>query len=260
MQEYYESKVAYETLSLADGTTVEINKEPTVAEAMEKTLEVAVMPTYAMTESMPICSNPLGGPAALSSVGGAAGPEVRIAEPGLTSAKFLPDGQEGEVVVRGACVTSGYEWRQHMAVDPNEEAFVEGWMRTGDAGWFDEKGYLNLTGRFKEIINRGGEKLSPFAVEQLVQQHPAVKDVMALPPPTHSWAKSSEWQWLSNVPMRPFLRRRWASSAAAGVCRRSGCRRSSCGCPRSRKVPRASPHESVSLRSCWRWHMVKIQS
>ena len=73
-------------------------------------------------------------------------------------------------MIRGANVTSGYLGN----VDANKTAFVEGWFRTGDQGVIDEEGYLRLTGRLKEIINRGGEKISPREVDEVLLEHPAV--------------------------------------------------------------------------------------
>merc|ERR1719162_2048796 len=93
---------------------------------------------------------------------------------------ILDDGQEGEVCVKMGPVTSGYEFRKHMDADPNIEGFGDGWLRTGDKGWVDTDGYIYLSGRFKEIINRAGEKISPFEVEDTVRQHPALKDGLKL--------------------------------------------------------------------------------
>jgi len=155
---------------------------PSVAEDMQKVLEVAIMPTYAMTESMPIASNPRYGPRKLRSVGPKAGPNLAIMA-GHPDNTFLGVGEEGEVVVKEGPVTSGYEFRPHMDANPNVEAFGDGWLRTGDKGWLDTDGYLYLSGRFKEIINRAGEKISPFEVEDAVRQHPAFKDCIAFSVP-----------------------------------------------------------------------------
>lgn len=158
---------------------------PTVAAAMEEVLKVAVMPTYAMTESMPIASNPRYGPRKLRSVGPKAGPNMAIMS-GHPDNSFLPVGEEGEVVVRDGPVTSGYEFREHMDANPNIEAFGDGWLRTGDKGWLDADGYLYLSGRFKEIINRAGEKISPFEVEDAMRGHESLKDCIAFAVPHKS--------------------------------------------------------------------------
>ncbi|CAE7023619.1 AAE3 [Symbiodinium sp. KB8] len=158
---------------------------PTVAAAMEEVLKVHVMPTYAMTESMPIASNPRCGKRKLRSVGMKAGPNMGIMN-GHPDGTFLNVGEEGEVVVKGGPVTSGYEFREHMDANPNIEAFSEGWLRTGDKGWLDADGYLYLSGRFKEIINRAGEKISPFEVEDAMRANDAFKDCIAFAVPHKS--------------------------------------------------------------------------
>ena len=97
------------------------------------------------------------------------------------SGRLLGRGEIGEVVIRGDNVTLGYE--NHPKA--NAEAFVNGWFRTGDQGVIDAEGYLTLTGRLKEIINRGGEKISPREVDEALMDHPAVLaggDVPGSPP------------------------------------------------------------------------------
>merc|ERR1711862_209906 len=89
----------------------------------------------------------------------------------------------GEVVVKEGPVTAGYEFRPHMDQDPNIEGFGDGWLRTGDKGWVDKDGYMYLSGRFKEIINRAGEKISPFEVEDAMRTHEAIKDLIAFAVP-----------------------------------------------------------------------------
>ena len=79
------------------------------------------------------------------------------------------------MVIRGPNVTAGYENNPKA----NGEAFVEGWFRTGDQGVIDAEGYLTLTGRLKEIINRGGEKISPREVDEALMDHPAVLQAVA---------------------------------------------------------------------------------
>jgi acyl-CoA synthetase (AMP-forming)/AMP-acid ligase II len=83
---------------------------------------------------------------------------------------LLPSPRVGEVVIRGANVTSGYESNPAA----NASSFTNGWFRTGDQGYQDGDGYLFLTGRIKEIINRGGEKISPREVDEVLLQHPGV--------------------------------------------------------------------------------------
>jgi acyl-CoA synthetase (AMP-forming)/AMP-acid ligase II len=90
-----------------------------------------------------------------------------------------PTGTIGEVVIRGRNVTAGYE--NNPAA--NAAAFVDGWFRTSDQGMLDADGYLRLTGRLKELINRGGEKVSPLEVDEVLMDHPAVAQCLtfALP-------------------------------------------------------------------------------
>ena len=80
---------------------------------------------------------------------------------------LLPAGPVGEVVIRGPNVTAGYE--NNPAA--NASAFHDGWFRTGDEGVLDAGGYLRLTGRLKEIINRGGEKIAPIEVDNILMEH-----------------------------------------------------------------------------------------
>ena len=92
---------------------------------------------------------------------------------------LLPAGEAGEVVIRGPNVTGGYEANP----DANAKAFTDGWFRTGDQGVMDEEGYLRITGRLKELINRGGEKVSPLEVDEVLMDHPAVAQVVTFAMP-----------------------------------------------------------------------------
>lgn len=131
---------------------------------------VPVVRTLGMTEAGPlITSTPLPpAPQKPGSVGRPAGPEVRILGDG--GAPAAP-GTQGEVVVRGENVFAGYE-----AGGDNEQAFVDGWFRTGDIGHFDAEGDLFLTGRLKDMINRGGEKISPAEVDAALLATPGVQE------------------------------------------------------------------------------------
>ncbi|SET71688.1 acyl--CoA ligase [Oceanicella actignis] len=158
---------------------------PQVMEALERTFGCPVIESYGMTEAAhQMCSNPLPPRARKAgSVGVAAGPLVRTAHE--TENRLLPDGETGEVVISGPNVTPGYEANP----EANAKAFFEAegrrWFRTGDQGRFDEEGYLRITGRLKEIINRGGEKISPLEVDEALMDHPAVQQVVtfAIPHP-----------------------------------------------------------------------------
>ena len=152
---------------------------PQVMAELEATFGVPVIESYAMTEAAhQMTSNPL--PPAVrkpGTVGVAAGPEVSVmAEAGP---QLLPAGEVGEIVIRGANVTRGYE--NNPAA--NAEAFTDGWLRTGDEGVMDAEGYLRITGRLKEIINRGGEKISPREIDEAILDHPAIRQVVAFAMP-----------------------------------------------------------------------------
>ncbi len=136
---------------------------------LEETFGVPVIEFLGMTEAaQQITSNPLPpGRRKPGSVGVPAGPDVAIM--GETGS-LLARGATGEIVIRGANVTAGYD-RNPAA---NESAFRHGWFRTGDEGYFDQDGYLFVTGRLKEMINRAGEKVSPREVDEAILEHPAV--------------------------------------------------------------------------------------
>ena len=146
------------------------------------TFNAPVIEAYGMTEAAhQMASNPLPPRAQKpGSVGVAAGPQIRIADEG---ADRLADGSTGEVVISGPNVTPGYEGNP----DGNARAFFQAegrrWFRTGDQGALDDEGYLTLTGRLKEIINRGGEKISPLEVDGILMDHPAVQQVVTFAMP-----------------------------------------------------------------------------
>ncbi len=141
----------------------------TVMASLEKVFDAPVIEAYAMTEAAhQMCSNPLP-PAARKpgSVGPAAGPEVTILD---EQGRVLPLGGEGEIAIRGPNVTAGYVNNP----EANAAAFHGDWFRTGDQGVMDDDGYVRVTGRLKEIINRGGEKIAPLEVDEALLAHYAV--------------------------------------------------------------------------------------
>jgi acyl-CoA synthetase (AMP-forming)/AMP-acid ligase II len=153
----------------------------TVLESLETTFGCPVVESYGMTEaSHQMTSNPLPpAPRKVGSVGIAAGPEVAIADADGTPLPRAAVGVVGEVLVRGESITNGY---LHQA-EANAHAFVGGFFRTGDLGWLDEDGYLFLSGRIKELINRGGEKVSPAEVDRVLLEHPAVSQAVTFAVP-----------------------------------------------------------------------------
>jgi len=153
---------------------------PELLADLEALFGAPMIEAYGMTEAAhQMTSNPLP-PAERKpgSVGLPTGVEVAIigGDDGL-----LPPGELGEIVIRGPNVTGGYEHNP----EANECAFIDGWFRTGDQGSFDEDGYLTIHSRIKELINRGGEKISPREVDEVLMGHPAVAQAMAfaLPDP-----------------------------------------------------------------------------
>src|ERR1700682_1953694 len=147
---------------------------PQVLAELERGFHAPVIEAYGMTEaSHQMASNPL--PPAVrkpGTVGLAAGPEIAVLGP---KGELRGPGNRGEVAIRGPNVTRGY------ANNPaaNEQAFTNGWFRTGDQGWLDAGGDLTLSGRLKEIINRAGEKISPREIDEVLLDHPAVAQAVA---------------------------------------------------------------------------------
>jgi oxalate---CoA ligase len=146
---------------------------PQVIGELEAAFGAPLIEAYGMTEAAhQMASNPLQGVRKPGSVGKAAGPEIAImGEDGA----LLKAGEIGEVVIRGVNVTAGYENNPTA----NADAFRNGWFRTGDQGVLDADGYLTLTGRLKEIINRGGEKISPREVDEALMDHAGVAQVVS---------------------------------------------------------------------------------
>jgi acyl-CoA synthetase (AMP-forming)/AMP-acid ligase II len=151
---------------------------PVVMEELEKTFSAPAIEAYGMTEaSHQMATNPLP-PLARKpgSVGRGADVQIGIMD---DEGKLLPPGALGEIVIKGGNVTGGYE--NNPAA--NASSFTDGWFRTGDQGYLDDDSYLFLTGRLKEIINRGGEKISPREVDEVLLQHEAVAQAVAFAVP-----------------------------------------------------------------------------
>jgi len=142
---------------------------PTVIAELERVFGVPVVEAYGMTEAAhQMASNPLP-PASRKpgTVGPSGGPEIRIVD---TTGATVARGATGEIVIKGPNVMREYENNPTA----NADAFYDGWFRTGDQGVMDDDGYVSITGRLKEIINRGGEKISPREVDEIIMEHPAV--------------------------------------------------------------------------------------
>jgi acyl-CoA synthetase (AMP-forming)/AMP-acid ligase II len=146
---------------------------------LEQTFDAPVIEWYGMTEvtSSPIACNPL--PPRQRKAGSVGVPvslDVAIMDEG---GALRPSGRIGEVVVRGASVTAGYDGNPSAT----KAAFAGDWFKTGDLGYFDTDGYLFLVGRIREIINRGGEKVAPQEVDEVLLDHPAVAEAVTFAVP-----------------------------------------------------------------------------
>jgi acyl-CoA synthetase (AMP-forming)/AMP-acid ligase II len=137
---------------------------------LEQLFGVPVIQSLGMSEAGLVASNPLPpGVRRPGSVGRPAGLDVAIHD---DAGQALPALETGEVVIRGPGVIRGYEDNP----EANRDAFRDDWFRTGDLGYFDDDGYLYLTGRVKELINRGGFKVSPYEVDAALLRHPDVAE------------------------------------------------------------------------------------
>lgn len=154
---------------------------PQVAEKLESVFFVPVVEAYGMTEAAhQMAINPLPpNKRKTGSVGKGAGCNIGIMD---SAGSLLPPGVIGEIVVSGDNVIEGYENNPKA----NESSFANGWFRTGDQGYLDTEGYLFINGRLKELINRGGEKISPREVDEVLLRHPAIQQAaaFAIPHPT----------------------------------------------------------------------------
>ncbi|HEY8759681.1 MAG TPA: AMP-binding protein, partial [Candidatus Dormibacteraeota bacterium] len=143
-----------------------------------------VLEAYGMTEaSHQMASNPL--PPAdrrPGSVGIGTGVRIGIMD---EAGELLAQGEQGEVVIQGPNVIDGYVNNP----EANASSFTAGWFRTGDQGVLDPDGYLSLVGRLKEMINRGGEKIAPREIDEVLLQHPAVSEAVAFGMPHTAWGE-----------------------------------------------------------------------
>jgi acyl-CoA synthetase (AMP-forming)/AMP-acid ligase II len=163
----------------------------------EERFGIPIVETYGLSEAASqVTANPVPpGHGKVGSVGLPTGVELRVCVPELDQRKErrpgtatvsvssgahspgrdhvlieVQPGEEGEICVRGSSVITGYEGRK------GDGDFTDGWFRTGDLGYQDEDGYLYITGRLREVINRGGEKVSPREIEEILLAHPSVGD------------------------------------------------------------------------------------
>ena len=146
---------------------------PAVFEKLNNVFGCSVIEAYGMTEAThQMTSNPLPPKKQKPGfVGIPAGPEVCIMD---EKDKILNQGETGEICIKGDNVTLGYDNNP----EANKNSFTNGWFRTGDQGYFDENGYLKISGRLKEIINKGGEKISPLEVDNVLMDHPLIEQAV----------------------------------------------------------------------------------
>ena len=151
-----------------------------VADALERALGAPVLNRYSMSETGVLACEPLPpGVRKPGTAGRAVHNEIRVVDAGGAP---VPPGVDGEILVRGPAVFDGYlDDAAH-----NARVFRDGWFVTGDRGTLDADGYLTLTGRAREVVNRGGEKIAPLEVERVLAQHPSVAKVavFGVPHPT----------------------------------------------------------------------------
>jgi acyl-CoA synthetase (AMP-forming)/AMP-acid ligase II len=157
---------------------------PVLKEKLENLLQVPVLEAYGMTEaSHQMCSNPLPPrESKAASVGPGTGVKVGIMD---DDGNLLPSGELGEVVIQGPNVIEGYENNP----EANAKSFTNGWFRTGDQGVIDGEGYLHLKARIKELINRGGEKIAPLEIDEVMLKHPSVAEAVAFGMAHPTWGE-----------------------------------------------------------------------
>jgi acyl-CoA synthetase (AMP-forming)/AMP-acid ligase II len=159
----------------------------TVSLAFEERFEVPLIESYGMTEaSHQMASNPLPpGERRPGSVGLPTGTKMTILD---DQWRELASGARGEVAVSGPTVIDGYL----DSPEANATAFRDGWFRTGDLGVRSQDGYLSLVGRIKELINRGGEKIAPRDIDEVLLSHPAVREAVTFGVPDAEYGERIE--------------------------------------------------------------------
>jgi acyl-CoA synthetase (AMP-forming)/AMP-acid ligase II len=160
---------------------------PQVMHDLEAAFGAPVLEAYGMTEAAhQMASNPLPPAARLpGSVGRGTDVQISIMD---DEGRHLPIGERGEVVIKGPNVVRGYENNP----EANASSFVDGWFRTGDQGVLDANGYLTLVARIKELINRGGEKISPREIDEVLLTHPSIAEAVCFGVPHGTWGEEVE--------------------------------------------------------------------
>ena len=206
---------------------------PKTFHELEKAFNAPVLEAYAMTEAAhQMTSNPL--PPAKrfpGSVGIGQGVEVKIID---QAGKEVPQGSEAEICIRGTNVTKGYLNNP----EANKTSFTkEGFFRTGDQGKQDEDGYVIITGRIKELINKGGEKISPIELDNAIAQNPAVGEAVSFAIPDDMYGQEiglavvlKDGQKMTVDELRTWIASKVAKfKVPKKVCSRSCCEYELCG-------------------------------
>jgi acyl-CoA synthetase (AMP-forming)/AMP-acid ligase II len=169
---------------------------PGVQQQLEDVFGAPVLNAYGMTEAAhQMASNPLPPERRMpGSVGRGTGVEIGVMD---ESGRLLPAGTAGEVVIRGPNVIDGYENNP----EANQKSFTDGWFRTGDQGLLDAGGYLSLLGRIKELINRGGEKIPPAEIDEVLTRHPAVVEAVTFGVVHPTWGEEVAAAVVLNEPV-----------------------------------------------------------
>ena len=157
---------------------------PETMRQLESKFGAPALEAYGMTEaSHQMASNPLPPrERRAGTVGVETGVKISVMD---ADGHLLAVGARGEVVIQGPSVTGGYA----NNAEANAQSFTDGWFRTGDQGFIDPEGYLSLIGRLKEMINRGGEKIAPREIDEVLLQHPAVSEAVAFGSPHPAWGE-----------------------------------------------------------------------
>lgn len=182
--------------------------------AFEARFGVPVVETYGLSEAgSQVAANPVPpGQRKPGSVGVPVGVEMRVCAPYSTAKgialRDVAQGSEGEICVRGPGVIAGYEG------GAGAESFVGGWFRTGDIGYRDADGYISITGRLRDVINRGGEKIAPREIEEALMQHPEVEDAAVIGEPDPLYGQRVAAYIVPRPPIASGLEQRLRSHAS----------------------------------------------
>ena len=202
---------------------------PKTMDELESKFGAPVLEAYGMTEAAhQMSSNPLPpGVRKPGSVGMGTGVRVTVLD---DQGNELPAGSRGEVSIQGANVIRGYENNP----EANQASFTRGWFRTGDEGVLDQQGYITLVGRIKELINRGGEKISPREIDEVLLSHPAVAEAVGFGVPDRVYGEE--------VAAAVVLREPATEKELISYCRSS---LADFKCPKSISIVEAIPRTST---------------